>query len=342
MAKDVICGMDVKENEAAGVSDYKGKNYYFCSTACKKKFDEAPEAYIKSDEGDVDEGDDEGELLAREEEGAEEKRLPEPLLSRIDLPILGMRCAACASTIEKGLSGLEGVDRANVNLATNQATVLFNPQFRNLDEFIHSVKKSGYNVGTASVEIPIQGIQCASCVQSIEKSLLKRKGIVKAVVNLATAKANVEYISAEISQSEIIKVIEDTGYKVLEIPDEEDIEDAASAAREKEYRDLRSRFLIGLALAVLIFLGSMPNLFPWIPDFLQNHYVLWILATPVQFWIGWQFYRGAWGAFKHRNADMNMLIAVGTSAAYFYSVVATLFPSFFESGGIRPQVYFSL
>ncbi|MFC2163934.1 heavy metal translocating P-type ATPase [Acidobacteriota bacterium] len=340
MAKDVICGMDVKENEAAGVSEYKGKNYYFCSTACKQKFDETPEAYIKSDEGDVDEGDDEGELSAREEEGLKELKQSQPILARIDLPILGIRCAACASTIEKDLSGLEGVDKANVNLATNQATVLYNPQSLNPDDVIQSVKKSGYDVGTASVEIPIQGVQCASCVQTIEKSLLQQKGIVKAVVNLATAKAKVEYIPDEISQSEIGKAIEDTGFKVLEVPEEDDIEDAASASREREYRNLKNKFLAGLALAVLIFFGSMPHLFPWIPDFLQNHYVLWILATPVQFWIGWQFYKGAWGAFKHRNADMNTLIAVGTSAAYFYSVTATLFPSFFESGGVRAQVYF--
>ena len=132
---------------------------------------------------------------------------------------------------------------------------------------------------------------------------MQQKGIVKAVVNLATAKAKVDYISTEISLTEIKKAIEDTGYKVLEIPEEEDIEEAASAAREKEYRDLKTKFIIGLTLAVLIFLGSMPHLFPWIPDFFQNHYVLWLLATPVQFWIGWQFYKGAWGAFKHRNAD---------------------------------------
>jgi len=340
MAKDVICGMDVKENEAAGISVYKGKKYYFCSTACKQKFDQAPEAYIKSDEGDQDEGDDEGELLARKQDDSKEQKQLEPILARIDLPILGMRCAACASTVEKGLSGLEGVDKANVNLATNQATVLYNPQFLNPDDFIASVKKSGYDVGTSSVEIPIQGIQCASCVQSIEKSLLQQKGVVKAAVNLATGKAKVDYISNEISLSEIRKVIEDTGYRVLEIPLEDDMEDATSAAREREYRNLRNKFLIGLALAVLIFLGSMPHLFPWIPGFLQNYYVLWVLATPVQFWIGGQFYKGAWGAFRHRNADMNTLIAVGTSAAYLYSVVATLFPSFFESGGVLPQVYF--
>jgi len=334
MVKDVICGMDVEESNAAGVSVYKGKNYYFCSTVCKQKFDASPEAYFKSDAADGDERDDEGELSVQKNKDFEEKKESEPILSRIDLPILGMRCAACASTVEKGLSGLEGVDTANVNLATSQATVHYNPLSLNLDDFIESVKKSGYDVGTSSVEIPIQGIQCASCVQAIERRLLQQKGIIKAVVNLATAKAKVEYIPSEINLPEIKKAIEDTGYRVLEIPEEED------AVRKKEYQDLKAKFLTGVALAVFIFLGSMPHLFPYIPDFLQYHYVLWILATPVQFWIGWQFYKGAWGAFKHRNADMNTLIAVGTSAAYLYSVIATLFPSFFVSGGIRPQVYF--
>jgi len=340
MAKDVICGMDVEESNAAGVSVHKGKNYYFCSTSCKQKFDASPEAYIKSDAADEDEQDDEDKLSVQENKDLEEKKESVPILSRIDLPILGMRCAACASTVEKELSGLEGVDKANVNLATNQATVHYDPLSLNVDDFIESVKKSGYDVGTSSVEIPIQGIQCASCVQAIERRLLQQKGIIKAVVNLATAKAKVEYIPSEINLPEIKKAIEDTGYRVLEIPEEEDAEEVAGAVREKEYQDLKAKFLTGVALAVFIFLGSMPHLFPWIPDFLQNHYVLWILATPVQFWIGWQFYRGAWGAFKHRNADMNTLIAVGTSAAYVYSVIATIFPSFFVSGGIRPQVFF--
>jgi Cu+-exporting ATPase len=98
--------------------------------------------------------------------------------------------------------------------------------------------------------------------------------------------------------------------------------------------------MAGLMLGLIVFLGSSRHWFPWIPGIFGNFYVLWALATPVQFVIGWQFYKGAWAAFKHRSADMNTLIAVGTSAAYLYSVTATLFPSFFESGGIKPHVYF--
>jgi Cu+-exporting ATPase len=215
---------------------------------------------------------DKGELSLKPEKEKKAKINPSSALDRIDLPIVGMRCAACASTIEKGLSNLKGVERANVNLATS--------------------------------------------------------------------KARVEYLPSEIGLTEIKKAIEDSGFEVLELPKDEDIEDMEAKVRLKEYRNIKNIFFIGVVLAVVIFIGSMPHLFPWIPDFLNNFFVLWFLATPVQFWIGWQFYKGAWSAFKHRNADMNTLIAVGTSAAYVYSVVATLFPSFIESGGIRPQVYF--
>ncbi len=270
MAKDVVCGMEVKENQAAGVSEYKGEKYYFCSLACKKKFDEAPEAFIKSDEGEEEE-DDEGEHHPEEKTKPSAEK-EEARQDRIDLPIVGM--------------------------------------------------------------------SCASCVQNIEKALLQMRGVTKAAVNLATEKAKIEYIPSETSLEEIKETIEQTGYKVLKVPPEEELEDMERVVREKEYKRLKRKFLIGLALAVIIFLGSSTHWFPWIPDFLSNFFVLWALATPVQFWIGWQFYRGAWGAFKHRNADMNTLIAVGTSAAYLYSVVATVFPSLFATAGIEPKVYF--
>jgi len=259
---------------------------------------------------------------------------------RIDLPIVGMSCASCAAAIQKNLFGLKGVEKANVNFATSKATIFYQPQLVKPQDFISSIRKSGYEVGVASVEIPIQGMHCASCVQNIEKALLRTRGVTKAAVNLATEKARVEYIPSEMSLKEIKEVIEQAGYRVLEVPPEEELADIERIVREKEYKKLKLKFFIGLALGILIFLGSSPRWFPWIPDFLNNFFVLWALATPVQFWIGWQFYRGAWNALRHRNAEMNTLIAVGTTAAYLYSVAATIFPSFFKAGGVMPEVYF--
>ncbi len=341
--------MEVREEEAAASTEYKGKKYYFCAQACKQKFDEDPEKYILGEKA-TEEKSIKREMEADDGKDRElepgEKRMPEQGKSRdlkperIDLPIVGMSCASCASTIQRSLSKIRGVEKANVNFATSKASVLYHPQFVTPEDFISSVRKSGYEVGTASIEIPVQGMQCASCVQNIERALLTKRGIAKASVNLATERVKVEYLPSEISLVEIKNVIEQAGYKVLDIPSEEESEDVERRIREREYKKLRLKFFVGLFLGLIIFLGSMPDLFPWVPDLLNNFFVLWILATPVQFWIGWQFYRGGWGAFRHRNADMNTLIAVGTSAAYLYSVTATLFPSFFESGGIRPEVYF--
>jgi Cu+-exporting ATPase len=335
--------MEVDEEKATASSLYKDKKYYFCSEACRVKFDKNPEKYINAEDDrgeEVEEENTGGEFKPEDKENQGWKKEAETKEERVDLPILGMSCASCASTIQNGLSSLKGVDKANVNFANSKATVLYQPQLVKSEDLVSSVRKSGYEVGTAIIEIPIQGMQCASCVQKIEKSLLRIKGILKASVNLATEKAKVEYIPSETDLLEIKKIIEQTGYKVLEIPPEEELEDIERIVREKEYKKLKRKFFAGLILGMIIFLGSMPHLFPWTPDILNNFFVLWILATPVQFWIGWQFYKGAWGAFTHRNADMNTLIAVGTTAAYLYSVAATLFPSLFESGGLKPEVFF--
>jgi Cu+-exporting ATPase len=342
MAKDPVCGMDVNPEEAAS-SVYKDKKYYFCSNACQQKFDENPEKFIRGEDSkneEAEEQDQSKESRPADKEGKQDTNAASGKGERVDLPVLGMTCASCASTIQKGLLSLKGVEKANVNFATSKATVLYQPQFVKPEDLISSVKRSGYEVGTTSIEIPIQGMHCASCVQKIEKDLLRMRGVTKAAVNLATEKAKVEYIPSETSLTEITRVIEQTGYKVLEIPPEKELEDVERIVRKKEYSKLKRKFFTGLILGIIILLGSMPTLFPWTPDILNNFFVLWILATPVQFWIGWQFYKGAWGAFTHRNADMNTLIAVGTSAAYLYSVAATLFPSLFESGGLKPEVYF--
>jgi len=205
--------------------------------------------------------------------------------------------------------------------------------------FSSSSESTNNRENPMAIEVFIEGIVCASCVQKIESALLEKKGVLKAAVNLATGKARVEYLPTEIDIEEIWATIESAGYKVIKFSGEID-EDFERKAREKEYKNLRRKFFIGLAFSVVIFVGSSPHFFPWIPSLLNNYVLLWALTTPVQFWIGGQFYRGAWGAFKHRNADMNTLIAVGTSAAYIFSVAATVVPSFFKAGGLMPDVYF--
>ena len=259
---------------------------------------------------------------------------------KLELPVTGMSCASCAAKVQKSLEKKDGVFHPNVNFATSRATLEYQPEQVDLKDIVDQIRDSGYGVTRTRVELPLEGIQCASCVQTVEKALRKEAGVLEAAVNLATATAAVEYISSATDIRTLKKAIESAGFKVLDMPLEQDWEDVERETRLKEYRALRQKFLLGLALAALIFLGSMPHLFPWVPSILTSHAVLWALATPVQFWIGWQFYRGAWGALRHGNTNMNTLIAVGTSAAYFYSVAAVLAPAFFRSGGIEPRVFF--
>jgi Cu+-exporting ATPase len=196
----------------------------------------------------------------------------------------------------------------------------------------------------AVADIPILGIMCAGCVGTIEKALLARKGVVKAAVNLATGRARVDYLPTAIGLDEIRAVIESAGYKVLRPAasggDESAAEDIERQGREREFKDLKTKFLIGLAFSAIVFIGSMGSVLPFLPSFLGSPILLGLLTAPVQFWIGARFYRGAWAALRHGRADMNTLVAVGTSAAYLYSVAATVVPALFAAGGHGSHVYF--
>ena len=335
MARDPVCGMDVRPDEAAGVSVYKGETYYFCSPGCKKKFDAEPEKYLgpQAPLEPMEGG------SRPEPPGTSAAVKPPADLRRVDLPVTGMHCAACAVNVERGLRDLAGVSRANVNFATGQATVFVEPRLLDPRSLVEAVRGTGYGVGTAAAELSIEGMSCASCVRHVEEALRALPGVLQASVNLATQKASVEYIPTLVGRAEMKKAVEAAGYKVVEEAGGE-AKDSERAEREREYRRLRREVAAGAVLAALVFLGSMKHLIPWVPAFLHDPWVLWALATPVQFLLGWRFYRGAWSAFRHRIADMNALIAVGTTAAYLYSVVATVAPRVFEKAGLGADVYF--
>ena len=192
------------------------------------------------------------------------------------------------------------------------------------------------------ITLNIGGMTCASCVAHVEGALKGVAGVVDASVNLAIEKATVEYLGGQASLEDFRHAVGDAGYSVEDVAAEEAGEEAdrERLARTKETKALRTKVVFAGSLGVVIFLGSFREWFPWVPSFLQNWYVLWALATPVQFWAGAQFYRGAWGAAKHRTTNMNSLIALGTSAAYLYSAVATVFPELFSTEGVEAKVYF--
>ncbi|GBD39980.1 Copper-exporting P-type ATPase A [bacterium HR37] len=253
---------------------------------------------------------------------------------RVELPITGMSCASCVNAVESCIKGLDGVLEVNVNLATQRATVTFDPEKITPKNIIKAIKETGYDVGTQKVSIPIQGMHCASCVEAIESALRELEGVIHVDVNLAAEKASVEFIPEITPLLEIKSKIKDAGYTPIEVEKEyEDLE-------KREIQDLKRRFIFSAVVGAIVFAGSMGSQSLWIPDILTNWVTLFILTTPVQLWAGWQFYKGAWSALKHSRADMNTLIALGTTAAYLYSVIATFFPGFFKSESLRPAVYY--
>jgi Cu+-exporting ATPase len=258
------------------------------------------------------------------------------------LPISGMTCASCSARVERGLCSLQGVKKVNVNLATEKATVEYDVRLINEEDIIRAIENLGYGVPQSKeaekLSISIGGMTCAACVNRIEKTLQRIPGVLKAAVNLATEKATVQYQADRVEKSELRKAIEDLGYQVFSFAEE--TSDREREARIREIKVQKLKFMISAILTGAVFLGSMPQWFPWWPRFFQSYYILFILTTPVQFWAGGQFYRGFWSALKHYTSDMNTLIAVGTSAAYGYSTVITFFPHILGSHGIKMGVYF--
>jgi Cu+-exporting ATPase len=265
----------------------------------------------------------------------------------IELPVTGMTCASCVARVERAIGKSQGVDKANVNLATEKATVTFDPDEVTTGDLVSAIEGAGYGVVTAQEALPIIGMTCASCVSRVEKALRNPPGVLQAEVNLATEKATVTYVPGQASYQDLVEAVRGAGYDVVEPAPgtgDEAIEaaaDAEEAARAAAYRKLKTRVVVGFVLSSVIFAGTMQmEWFTFLPEWMHNGYFLWALASVVQFWVGWQFYTTAWAALKHGTTTMNTLVAMGSSAAYIYSVLGVLFPAFFEHQGLGEPMYF--
>ncbi|HEX8141722.1 MAG TPA: heavy metal translocating P-type ATPase [Pyrinomonadaceae bacterium] len=276
---------------------------------------------------------------------------------RIDLPITGMTCAACARRIERRLAKAPGVRRAGVNFATSRATVEYDPEATGVRRLMDTVKEVGYGTaGTAhAVFIVDDSARPAGSGQQLEKHLRSVPGLLNASFNLGTMEVRVEYLPGATDAGTIREAISEFGYRVRELRGgDASAAELEQAAREEEYKELRRKFWIAAVLSAPVLLIAMSHgriaalAFPGV-DWLQL-----ALTTPVVFYCGLQFYRGAWAALRHRAADMNTLIATGTGTAYIYSVAATIAPGFFGgtagesmagmneaiSAAMGPPVYF--
>ncbi|WDQ35716.1 heavy metal translocating P-type ATPase [Paenibacillus marchantiae] len=235
-----------------------------------------------------------------------------------------MTCAACSTRIEKGLSRMEGVNQANVNLAIEQATVSYDPKTTNINALRDKVEALGYGTVTESVDLDITGMTCAACSTRIEKGLSRLPGVSRANVNLALETGHVEFAAGVLKATDITAKIKQLGYGAELQKTQEDTQ----SVRERELQRKKWKWMIS-ALLSLPLLWAMVGHFSftswiWVPDLFMNPWFQLVLATPVQFVIGWQFYVGAYKALRNGSANMDVLVALGTSAAFFYSLYLTL------------------
>ena len=253
---------------------------------------------------------------------------------RLDLPLAGMTCAACAARIEKVLNRLPGV-AASVNLASERARIELAAGTTTPQQIVETIEKAGFKVPQQSVELAIEGMSCAACSTRIEKVLNRLPGV-DAAVNLAAECARIRYTPGVADVALLISAIEQAGFKAR-VADDTSRDDEKARKLAAYRRELR-RFWISAALTLPL-LAQMATMFSGDLHHHQDILPRWLqllLATPVQFWIGWRFYNGGWKSLRGGGANMDVLVALGTSAAYFFSLFVTLgaidaLPVYFES-----------
>ncbi|HGG0583968.1 MULTISPECIES: heavy metal translocating P-type ATPase [Bacillus] len=242
-----------------------------------------------------------------------------------NLQISGMTCAACANRIEKGLKKVEGVHEANVNFALEKTKIMYDPTKTNPQQFKEKVESLGYGIVSDKAEFTVSGMTCAACANRVEKRLNKLDGVNKATVNFALESATVDFNPDEVNVNEMKSTITKLGYKLEVKPDDQD---ASTDHRLQEIERQKKKFIISFILSFPLLWAMVSHFsftsFIYLPDMLMNPWVQLALATPVQFIIGGQFYVGAYKALRNKSANMDVLVALGTSAAYFYSVYLSI------------------
>jgi Cu+-exporting ATPase len=258
-----------------------------------------------------------------------------PEFKQLTLPITGMTCANCVATVERNIKKVNGVQSANVNLSSERATVEFDPQLTGLNDVIERIERAGYGVATGEADLLIRNMSDDNDARQIEKKVSILEGVLQARVNLTTDQVSIKYIPTIISQAEIRRAIKSAGYDTVETGG--DAEDVEAQARQAEIAEQRRLLVIGLVFTIPLFTLSMAGDFGLLPMSVSHapwmRWVMFALATPVQFYVGWQYYVGAYKSLRNGTANMDVLVALGSSAAYLYSISITI-------GSIPGHVYF--
>jgi Cu+-exporting ATPase len=255
---------------------------------------------------------------------------------QLTLPITGMTCANCVATVERNLKKLDGVQSAVVNLSSERATVDFEPTKLQLADVIARVNRAGYGVATGEADLIIKRLSDDNDARRLEKALSSLEGVLEAQVNYASEKARVKYVPTIVTQAELRRAVTSAGFEAVELGGE--AEDVEAEAREHEINEQRRLLIIGLIFTIPLFLFAMARDFGILPDAFYamssmegmarvpapwTNWLMLVLALPVQFYVGWQYYVGAFKALRNKSANMDVLIAMGSSAAFFYSLPIT-------------------
>ena len=256
-------------------------------------------------------------------------------LQQITLPVIGMTCANCVASVERNSKKAEGVTDSVVNFASEKVTVTYDPAVTTVQDVttdvINRVKKAGYQIPTATLELPVIGMTCANCANTIERSLKKVDGVIDASVNFANERASVTYAPGATSKDILVAAVRKAGYDVVITDAEDEIEDAEAAARAAEIRHQWQRLIIGAIFTIPLVIWTMARDFNLLGMWSHAVWVNWVflvLATPVQFYVGWDYYTGAYKALRNGSANMDVLVAMGTTVAYAYSTVVLIATTF--------------
>ncbi len=245
----------------------------------------------------------------------------------LTVAVTGMTCANCAANITRKAKKVEGVASAEVNYATEKLTFSYDPAVVKPTAVFDSIAHAGYGVITDTLELPITGMTCTNCASNIQRKVGRLDGVLSADVNYANEKAVVTYAAGQLGRADIIGAIRAAGYDVVEAAEGEELEDAETAARTAELHHQQRRLLVGAIFTLPLFILSMSRDFGLLGEWASAQWVNWLflaLATPVQFYVGWDYYVGGYKSLRSGSANMDVLVALGSSVAYFYSVAVII------------------
>ncbi len=266
---------------------------------------------------------------------------------QLTMPVIGMTCANCVAAVERNAKKVPGVSAATVNFANEKVTITLDDADVDpaevTSQVIERVNRAGYQIPTAEIELPLLGMTCANCATTIDRRLNKVDGVLDVNVNYATERATVSYIPGAVNRAELVAAVRQAGYDVVVADgDVDDVLDAEAAARQEEIAHQRRRFIVGAIFTTPLFLLSMGRDLGLLGEWANALWVSWLfmaLATPVQFYVGWDYYTGAYKSLRNGSANMDVLVALGSSVAYFYSV-AVLIALTMGSMALGHHVYF--